>query len=137
MKVGSKFFGLKNKGKKRSATIEAPNTDAFSEQELTAMLDELNAPVVEETVIDKPIPPVLEKQEVVHVAKHNEENFIAYGICYNEEKKKYMLFSIDYNPKTGYSEVIGTEEYADSAPTALNKLNRIMSLKLLKKEERY
>lgn len=137
--AGSKFYGLKrNKGKTRNKPVgevveEMTNIvpeKALDEVEIHNLLSSLNeAPAEVEKVVNKVIAEVVTKEV-------SEVLFTAYGIYYDEEKKKFMKINIDYNPKTGYSKIRNEEAWADSAPSALNKLNKVLSLKLLKREEK-
>lgn len=152
--MGSKFHGLKNKGKKRNSPVKPVEVDealvaqqqampAITEDEIKTLMDGLNE-VAEAEKMEHEVEFVKELELVPSMndlaeVKLNIDGvvFEAYGICYSEENKKYMKISIDYNPKTGYTKIKSVEPWADAAPTALNKLNRIMSLKLMRKEERY
>ena len=105
--------------------------DDLPESKLVEMLESLNeTPKSEEPATEPQLTTIQPLPEF-------NENFVAYGISYNDALHKYFLFSIDYNPITGYTGNMKSEAWADSAPTALNKLNKIMSLKLLKKEEKF
>lgn len=151
--AGSKFYGLRNKGKKKgkslNETAELPSTIEINQE----LVDEqLSAPELTEKEVEDLFsrlnekPPVDTKKveavvnkviEEVTQPEKAEQLFVAYGLCYNETDKKFVKIEIDFNPKTGYSKLRSIEHYADSAPTALNKLNKILSLKLLKREETY
>lgn len=153
--AGSKFFGLKNKGKKRNKTVNE-SVDLPPKMEINEALveEQLNAPVLTEAEVEdlfkslnEPMPEVEKKKTKTEVIVEvnnqvittapTEELFIAYGLCYSEEAKKFLKIEIDYNPKTGYTKLRSSTHWADSAATALNKLNRVLSLKLIKREETF
>lgn len=133
----SKFFDLKNnKGKKRNVEkpIEVVEPKLLEATEVETLLQSLNEPLPEVKV--EPVKVVVPEVVVPKVA-HEEGNFIAYGIAFNNERKKFMRISLDYNPKTGYSKIVSVEDWADDPMSALRKLMQILSLKLLKREEQY
>lgn len=131
----NKFRELKNKGKQRNKDLPIPEPKALDEVAVTTLLDSLNeAPIVQKKEVVKKV----EVEVVPEVIKLDEDKYlIAYGLCYNEADKKFMKFEIGFNPVTKKTKYLSEEHYADSAPTALNKLNRILSLKLLKREDKY
>lgn len=145
----SLFFDLKkNKGKVRNKVkeevVELSTADPalLAEEKVAALLDSLNEVPVEEpklhglttkTIRDQEPPTLVEPAKIVDSGKV----FKAYGLCHSDKEKKVMLISIDYNPETMYSKVVSVEPYTDNVPTALNKLSKMLGLRLLKKEEVY
>jgi len=141
----SMFFDLKkNKGKNRNkpkeevVELSTADPEILAEEDVAALLDSLNdepeAMVILPTSSAQA--PVVIKSEDVKIVDSG-KTFKAYGLCHSDKDKKVMLISIDYNPETGYSKVVSVEPYTDNVPTALSKLNRVISLRLLKKEEVY
>jgi len=145
----SMFFDLKkNKGKNRNkpkeeiVELSTADPEILAEEDVAALLDSLNDIPVEEPKLHGLTTQTIRQTESVIKSEDTKivdsgKTFKAYGLCHSDKDKKVMLISIDYNPETGYSKVVSVEPYTDNVPTALSKLNRVISLRLLKKEEVY
>ena len=138
----NKFRELKNKGKQRNKLEPIPEPKVLDEVEVSTLLDSLNEP--------PPAPPPVTEEIVSYVSgktansvapviksEEREKLLVAYCIAYNEERKKFRKIELDVNPKTGYSAIRSIEDWSDDPMTGLHKLNRILSLKLLKREESF
>lgn len=109
---------------------------AVSETELNELLSQLNepiAPAVEEkpataSFADTETHPELEKTPVKY--------HVALNTFYDDKRKKYMLVQVEYDIATNYSRIISCTELADSQPTAIYKLQKLYTFKILKREER-
>lgn len=133
--MASKFRGLLNKkGKKRNELpIEEPV--AFEQHEVEELLETLKEPVVE--VKNEQLAQELPKETAAPAVSEGAKTFAGYGIVYNNAKKKFQLISLDFSLETGYSSITSVKDFADDPATALHKLNKLISLKLLKREENY
>lgn len=140
------FHNLKkNKGKTRNKPAESEvelstaDPELLSNEEVNTLIESLNEDTHKTkevvAVVDKAIEIVVKEQEAKAV--NQGKTFEAFGLCYNDKARKFMKVLIEYNPETGFTKMISVEPYADSAPTALNKLNKILSLRMIKKEEVY
>lgn len=147
--AGSKFFGIRQKKKAVKKEMETlPKNVEVKEEllvepvieqaELEKLLDSLSSDADELNSSEKNNTPVENEQTPVRSEELQDIDvtFTAYGIYFDDKRSKFRKISIDYSPITGYSKVREIVDWADSAPTALNKLNRILSLKLIKREEK-
>ena len=138
----NKFRELKNKGKQRAKELPMPEPKALDEVEVSTLLESLNEPT--------PPPPVVEevtsyvsgktpnaKPVVINASEPKEKYLTAYAVVFNEERNKFVKIEVDINPKSGYSAIRSIEDWSDDPMTGLHKLNRILSLKLLKREDKY
>ena len=121
--AGSKFFGKKRKTEDEpissdeleqllSAAIESPpeqveTTEAVVEQEKTNQVDEVSSLILHK----------------------------AHNVYLDKKLKKYMLVTLEYDIRTGFCRVVGSEPVADDIGVAIYKLNNKFSLKLFRQEE--
>jgi len=137
----NKFRELKNKGKQRTKDLPMPEPKALDEVEVSTLLESLNEPVV--------IPVVEEvtsyvsgktpnaKPIVINSNEPKEKYLTAYAVVFNEERNKFVKIEIKFNPISGHSSIDSIVDWSDDPMTGLHKLNKILSLKLLKREDKY
>lgn len=104
--------------------------------DLLATVKETPAPTTLATVVEAV------KEAVVNtmvkpgaVVDSPEKVFKAYGVFWDSTNKIFVKATIDYDPVSGYTKLVGTEKIADSPATAIYKLNNLYSLKIIKREE--
>jgi hypothetical protein len=140
--MSSKFSKLRRESKtpKVNPPIQEPQA-LFADHEVAELMESLNEPIPEPMSLEDAIVLAASSKTIEPVVAPNvaadEEIFEAFGLVLNTTLKKYMKVTIDYNPKTGYAKIREVIPFADNGTTALHKLNKVLSLRLLKKEEQY
>lgn len=141
--AGSKFRNYLAKQKavkdsvelKTTQTNDAAYAESISEEELNKLLKNLNEeepkPLIEQA---NDVVAVL--QTVVAILSEPVKKHKAYNTYWDSSKKKFMLVTIEYDPKSFVTELLSIEPYADSQPTALFKLNNLNTMKIVKGEEK-
>lgn len=110
--------------KKKSSLQEDLETQDLMNTVLNA-----NAPAAEAAPTTEKPAPAPTKKEVIKLHK-------AYNVFYSSKEKKFMLVTIEYNPKNlDYSRVVSVESVSDNGMVANKKLMDIVSLKLVRGEE--
>lgn len=132
----SKFRALR-KGIPKPKELAKLNPDlkpaeAITEEELNNLLANLNeetkpataAVTVEETKKD-------EVQTVNSKVYHK-----AYNIFYDASQRKFIQVTLEYDLATGYSKIVETKPIADNQAVAIYKIQNIITLKILRQEEK-
>jgi hypothetical protein len=103
-------------------------------ESITKLLEEaISAPVetTEEVVVTEVATPV-SKPTPTPVTKPYPK---AYNIYYDKNSRGYHQVVIEYDVETGYSKIVSNTYCSDNMAVSLNKLNKVLSLKLLRREE--
>jgi len=151
--MSSKFYGLKGKLNKinkevtakavekaeAAAAVEGAAEDT-NHAEIVSLLESLN----DSDTLDKAeaaitVASPLEENIPVPVAPvgRNPMSHIAYNIYWDDVERAYSLCTIEYNLSKGEARIVETKRIADNPSVSLHKLNGLIALKLLKKEEVY
>lgn len=128
----SNFFKNKIKNQTKNSKKEVLDNGPMSPEELNSLLEKAveDVPVVASRA-DEVIEAVPEKKEESKAAIHK-----AHNIYFDENKRKFMLVTIEYATDLSSVRLVSITPYADSNAVALKKLTDMMSLKLLRGEER-
>jgi len=104
--------------------------DALSAEELTSLLNALG-PVVE----TESAPQATETKPNSKVeAVKTKALFKAYGVYFDQKRKKFVQISIDYDPVSMYSLISKNEDIGDSQSVALFKITQLLTNKISKSE---
>lgn len=148
--MSSKFYGLKgklnkiNKEVKEKAVVQAEAAAAVEETatdtnhaEIVTLLESLN----DSDTLDKAeaaVTPVVEVlEDTTESVLRNTMSHIAYNIYWDNIDRAYHLCTMEYNLSRNEVKIVGTKRIADNPSVALHKLNGLIALKLLKREEVY
>lgn len=150
--MSSKFYGLKGKLNKINKEVKekavekaeaASNIEDTSEYvadptEISNLLESLNTSATMDEVVEAATPPIeLAQAPQVDPSGRNQMSHIAYNIYWDEVERAYGLCTIEYNLSRNEARIVETKRIADNPAVSLHKLNGLISLKLLKKEEVY
>jgi hypothetical protein len=146
----NKFRELKNKGKQRTKELPIQEPKVLDEVDVKTLLDSLNEEVekvIGPTDFQRAEEPLkLEQgllkglQEVVAAEAPKEpleKMLVAYCVAFNEKRNKFQKIEVKIDPNTGYAKIDSIVDWSDDPMTGLHKLNRILSLKLIKREEKF
>jgi len=149
--MSSKFYGLKGKLNKinkevtgkavekaeAASNIEDTTDYVADPNEIKELLESLNhSSAIEEaevavTKAETPAAVVASPED------RNTMSHIAYNIYWDNIERAYGLCTIEYNLSRNEAKIVETKRLADNPSVALHKLNGLIALKLLKKEEVY
>lgn len=121
--AGSKFYGKKK-------------SEAISDKELETLLSSALDVREEPAKVTEPITQKEEIQEIIESTPVVTSNHTAYNTYYDTTLQKFVLITVEYNPITKESKVVGREPIGDNYAVALYKLNQILTLKLVRGDER-
>lgn len=129
---------LKRKAKEAAQMTEKEKKTKASVEELLEIANTVEAAVVEtapEEVAEVVAAPSPEAEAVPKERKPRAKRHKAYNVFYDSATKKFMLVTIEYTIKTGYSSIVSVEPVADNWRVGMGKVHDIMALKLARGED--